>query len=95
MTSKTLSISAKSSCQRKSRAGATRLKILTCLRRIRRRGGVNEKAAVVLGIRKSLITREQAYEMYRLSAEELASWEDAFDRGGYQALALKARGAAR
>jgi len=57
--------------------------------------GSRRKAAVVLGIRKGLITREQAYEMYRLSAEELASWEDAFDRGGYQALALKARGAPR
>ena len=57
--------------------------------------GSRRKAAVVLGIRKGLITREQAYEMYRLSAEELASWEAAFDRGGYQALALKARGAPR
>src|SRR4029079_18236760 len=57
--------------------------------------GRRKKAAVVLGLRKGLITREQAYEMYRLSVEELASWEDAFDRGGYRALALKARGAAR
>ena len=57
--------------------------------------GSRRKAAVVLGIRKGMITREQAYEMYRLSPEELASWDEAFDRGGYRALALKARDAAR
>ena len=85
----------KRSWQRIIWAGTIRLKISTCLRRIPRRGEVVERAAVVLGIRKGLITREQAYEMYRLSAEELASWEAAFDRGGYQALALKARGAPR
>jgi hypothetical protein len=47
---------------------------------------------VVLAIREGLITREEAYEMYRLSPEELASWEGAFDRGGYRALSLKSHG---
>jgi hypothetical protein len=53
--------------------------------------GTRRKAAVVLGIRKGLITREQAYEMYRLSPEELASWEEAFDRGGHRELTGKRR----
>jgi hypothetical protein len=34
--------------------------------------------------------RAAAYEMYMLSPEELASWEAAFDRGGYRALLNKA-----
>ena len=53
--------------------------------------GTRRKAAVVLGIRKGLITREQAYEMYQLSPEELASWEEAFKAGGHRALTLKTR----
>ena len=53
--------------------------------------GTRRKAAVVLGIRKGLITREQAYEMYRLSPEELASWEEAFRFGGHRALTGKSR----
>lgn len=57
--------------------------------------GSRRKAAVILGIRKGLITRGEAYEMYRLSPEELASWEEAFDRGGYRALSIKSRVAPR
>ena len=54
--------------------------------------GSRKKAAVILGIRAGLITRDEAYAMYLLSPEELASWETAFDRGGHQALiASKAR----
>jgi hypothetical protein len=53
--------------------------------------GSRRKAAVVLGIREGLITREEAYEMYRLSLEELAFWEEAFERGGHTALILKSR----
>jgi hypothetical protein len=48
--------------------------------------GSRKKAAVVLGIRGGLITRDEAYAMYMLSPEELASWEAAFDQGGHQAL---------
>jgi hypothetical protein len=53
--------------------------------------GVRRKAAVVLGIRNGVITREQAYSWYSLSPEELATWEGAYDRGGYKALSLKAQ----
>jgi hypothetical protein len=53
--------------------------------------GSRRKAAVVLAIREGLITREEAYEMNRLTPEELASWEEAFDRGGLTALMLKSR----
>jgi hypothetical protein len=53
--------------------------------------GSRRKAAVVLGIRSGLITREEAYNRYMLSPEEeLASWETAFDRGGHSALMNKA-----
>jgi hypothetical protein len=52
--------------------------------------GSRKKAAVVLGIRSGLITREEAYELYSLSPEELDVWEAAFDRGGYSALTNKA-----
>lgn len=48
-----------------------------------------------MGIREGLITREEAYEMYQLSPEELASWEEAFERGGYRALTLKSWGEPR
>lgn len=53
--------------------------------------GSRRKASVILGIRRGLITRERAYEMYLLSQEELASWETAFDQGGHRALTNKAR----
>ena len=51
--------------------------------------GSRRKAAVVLGIRNRLITREEAYEVYSLSPEELDAWEAAFDRGGHRALSIK------
>ena len=52
--------------------------------------GGRRKAAVVLGVRAGLITRDEAYAMYMLSPEELASWEAAFEQGGHQALTTKA-----
>lgn len=52
--------------------------------------GSRMKAAVVMAIRDRLITRQEAYEQYDLSPEELASWEAAFDRGGQRALSDKA-----
>jgi hypothetical protein len=54
------------------------------------RWGSRRKAAVVLGLRAGVLTREEAFERYRLSAEELASWEAAFEKGGLQALSRKA-----
>jgi hypothetical protein len=55
--------------------------------------GSSPKGRCRVGHQSGLITREQAYAMYRLSPEELASWEQAFERGGYRALSLKSRGA--
>ena len=52
--------------------------------------GSRKKAAVVLGIRRGLITRDEAYHLYALSPEELDAWEVAFDRGGHKALMNKA-----
>jgi hypothetical protein len=49
------------------------------------------KAAVVKAIRAGLITREQAYDDYLLSPEELAVWETAFDQGGHTNITGKAR----
>ena len=40
------------------------------------------KAAVVVVVRGGGLTREEAYERYRLSREELAAWEAAFARRG-------------
>lgn len=44
--------------------------------------GARKKQAVVMAIRQGVIAREDAYERYRLSPEELASWEAAFDTAG-------------
>jgi hypothetical protein len=52
--------------------------------------GNRRKAAVVLAVRAGQITRDEAYSRYRLSPEELVSWEAAFDRGGHKALMSKA-----
>jgi hypothetical protein len=35
-----------------------------------------------MAIRQGIIAREVAYERYRLSPEELAAWEAAFDTAG-------------
>jgi hypothetical protein len=53
------------------------------------RWGVRRKAAVVIGIRKGLITREDACKRYLLSTEELASWEADFAEYGRTGLLLK------
>jgi hypothetical protein len=39
----------------------------------------NRKAAVVIAVRQRAISRKLACERYRLSSEELASWEAAFE----------------
>jgi len=53
------------------------------------RWGARRKAAVVIGIRTGLITREEASRRYLLSPEELASWEAALDEHGYTGLTMK------
>jgi Protein of unknown function (DUF1153) len=42
----------------------------------------NRKAAVVIAVRDGAISRGIAFERYRLSPEELASWEAAFEQSG-------------
>jgi hypothetical protein len=49
------------------------------------------KAAVVIAVRTGAITRSEASERYMLSHEELATWEEAFDRYGIDGLNLKTR----
>src|ERR1700738_1957705 len=44
------------------------------------------KAAVVVAMRAGVISREEAYERYALSPEELSAWEAAFDRHGIRGL---------
>jgi hypothetical protein len=46
------------------------------------------KVAVVLAIRAGVISREEAYERYGLSPEELAAWEMAFDQYGIRGLRI-------
>jgi hypothetical protein len=56
------------------------------------RWGARRKLAVILGIRSGIISREEAYSRYLLSAEELASWEESFDRHGIAGLTAKTTG---
>lgn len=51
-----------------------------------RRWSSRRKAAVVVGARAGVITREEACARYQLSEEELAAWETAFDRRGIPGL---------
>jgi hypothetical protein len=51
-----------------------------------RRWVSRRKAAVVLAVRGGVISRQEAYERYMLSPEELAAWETAFDRNGIYGL---------
>jgi hypothetical protein len=46
------------------------------------------KAAVVVATRADVISREEAYERYALSPEELAAWEAAFDGHGIRGLRI-------
>src|ERR1051325_2860139 len=43
---------------------------------------IARKAAVIQGVRRGLITLEQACERYRLSLEEFYAWERDFDAHG-------------
>ena len=51
-----------------------------------RRWVSRRKTAVVRAIRGGVISREEAYERYMLSPEELAAWETAFDQYGIRGL---------
>lgn len=46
----------------------------------------NRKAAVVKAVQTNRLTADQAMLRYRLSAEELASWIQAYDQNGLAAL---------
>jgi Protein of unknown function (DUF1153) len=49
------------------------------------------KAAIVIAIRHKAISRELACERYRLSSEELAAWEAAFEQKGLSGLRVTCR----
>jgi len=51
-----------------------------------RRWVASRKAAVVRGVTYGLISREEAMEMYGLSDDEYASWENAVSQHGEVAL---------
>jgi hypothetical protein len=57
----------------------------------RRRWNARNKAAVVLAVRSGALGRDEAYERYMLSHEELSEWEAAFDQDGIAGLQLKRR----
>jgi hypothetical protein len=56
-----------------------------------KRWNVRNKAAVVTAIRDGVLTLEEAYERYALSAAEYQSWESAFDALGLEGLGLAGR----
>ena len=49
------------------------------------------KAAVIIGVREGTLTVAEACDHYKLSPEELAGWDAAFDRRGISGLFLKNR----
>ncbi len=55
------------------------------------RWGAKTKAAIVIAIRHRAISRELACERYRLSPEELAGWEAAFEQQGISGLRATCR----
>lgn len=56
-----------------------------------RRWVASRKAAVARAVSHGLITEEEACARYRLSAEELAAWLDAFIRDGEPGLRITRR----
>ena len=56
-----------------------------------RRWSARNKAAVVIAIRSGSLGRDEAYERYMLSEEELSGWEEAFDLDGIAGLQAKHR----
>jgi hypothetical protein len=51
-----------------------------------RRWSSRRKAAIVIAIRAGVLNRQEAYERYTLSLEELAAWEAALDQNGIPGL---------
>ena len=51
----------------------------------------SRKAAVVIAVRKGVISRRKACDWYQLSSEELASWEVAFKQSGTTGLRARYR----
>jgi Protein of unknown function (DUF1153) len=51
-----------------------------------RRWSSRRKAAIVIAIRAGVLNRQEAYERYTLSLEELAAWEAALDQNGVPGL---------
>ena len=51
-----------------------------------RRWSSRRKAAIVIAIRAGVLKRQEAYERYTLSLEELAAWEAALDQNGIPGL---------
>ncbi len=49
------------------------------------------KAQVVSAVRRGLIARERACKRYRISAEELLSWEHSFNKHGTRGLRATGR----
>lgn len=47
---------------------------------------VRRKAEVVAAVNGGLLTADEARERYALTVEELASWQTAIDRAGFQGL---------
>jgi hypothetical protein len=56
-----------------------------------KRWSARNKAAVVTAIRAGVLTLEEAYEQYALSAAEYQSWEAGFDTLGLEGLGLAGR----
>jgi hypothetical protein len=51
-----------------------------------RRWSSRRKAAIIVAIRAGVLNRQEAYERYTLSLEELAAWEAALDQNGIPGL---------
>jgi hypothetical protein len=54
-----------------------------------KRWSSRRKAAILVGVRTGVLTREEACQRYLLSEEEFASWEAAFDRAGIPGLRVQ------
>jgi hypothetical protein len=55
------------------------------------RWDARKKVRVVIAVRSGTLSRGEAFDRYMLSAEELAQWEEAFDREGIAGLQMKRR----
>ena len=51
-----------------------------------RRWTIRRKAAVVIAVANGVLTREQVYQRYQISEEELLSWQRAYEAHGLPGL---------